>query len=97
MQILFIIIALIVIAIIVIYYKKNNLEGFYDKMRPYRHARLNEFNGLEWVDDLPPCAKGEKSCGVIPCPSVFKDDIICWKCWEQEVEPQNMLGEGYDG
>jgi hypothetical protein len=76
-----------------IYYlnQKNNIEGFssYKSFKPYKHVKLNSQNAIDYVDDEPPCSRGEYSCAIVPCPSIYRDGILCWKCWDIEVDPQN--------
>ena len=46
----------------------------------FRHAKLNDYDGIEYIDEAPPQTKGEEDCHVYPCPVGFEKDIICWKC-----------------
>ena len=57
---------------------------------PPKHAKLNDFNGVDYVDDKPPCSRGEYGCRPVSCPSVFNENTICWKCTDIINEPQNM-------
>ena len=54
-----------------------------------RHVKLNQSDGVEYVDRMPPAWRGEGPCSVYPCPSIFENDAVCWKCHWREAEPQN--------
>lgn len=86
--ILTIVIILILILIICEYKENINYEKF-DPMRPVMHVKLNDWNAIEYISDIPPCGRGEFSCAPITCPAVFKEDNVCWKCWDAIYEPQN--------
>ncbi len=66
-----------------------------------RHAKLNSHNGVEYVDDKPPCARGEYGCRPVSCPAVFEDKVICWKCEDIIAQPEyegpdeNWIGRHY--
>lgn len=73
----------------------TNIETFHtmrpkDPMRPRTHVKLNDFGGVDYVSDIPPCGRGDRSCAPIVCPAVFKDDLVCWKCLNVISEPQNF-------
>lgn len=56
-----------------------------------RHAKLNDFGGVDYVDDKPPWARGEGSCVPRVCPAVYEKDVICWQCSSYIEEPQNNI------
>ena len=80
-------IVLILLLLFVLYKVQLNKEGFIDTGP--RHAKLNHFDGIEYVDRMSPLWRGEWPCTVYPCPAIFEDDVVCWKCHGIESEPQN--------
>ena len=69
-------------------YASNHLGNVINIVDPVRHARLNEYGGVVYVDKRPPSARGEYSCYPQTCPSVFQKDIVCWKCSDIAYYPQ---------
>ncbi|QKF94333.1 hypothetical protein QKU48_gp0875 [Fadolivirus algeromassiliense] len=64
------------------------VEGFITNTQ-FRHAKLNELGGVDYVDTMPPPWRGENGCFRHPCPSTFDQDIACWICpWVYSM-PQN--------
>jgi hypothetical protein len=53
-----------------------------------RHAKLDDYYGIDYIDDKPPCFRGEYGCSIVNCPKVFNTDIVCWVCKETIAEPQ---------
>ncbi len=84
----YVFIACVVLLIFSSYGTPYTTESF-ALLLPHRHARLNDYNGVEYVDIQPPCHHGERSCYPTVCPPTFEHDVICWKCDELIVEPQN--------
>lgn len=80
-------IIMIIILIIILYKLSNSTESFHNT--GIRHAKLNDWDGVISVDNLPPSWRGDRSCFKYPCPAVFEQDITCWKCLWRESEPQN--------
>jgi len=79
---------LVIIFAIILYKLSINMENFID-MGP-RHAKLNDFDGVMYVDRMPPPWRiNDNSCFEYPCPAVFEKDVVCWKCMWREAEPQN--------
>jgi hypothetical protein len=84
------------ILIIIYSHFLNNNEGFQIvkpktiKLPPFHdapmHAKLNDFNGVDYVDDKPPCARGEYGCRKVTCPS--ENNIICWRCADIISQPE---------
>jgi len=78
-----------VIIIVILYFLKNiNVKENFATLGPIRHAKLNRWDAIDYVDGKPPCHRGENSCFIVPCPSVFESDILCWKCDERLYYPQ---------
>ena len=51
-----------------------------------RHVKLNQMDGVDYVDRMPPLWRGEGPCAVYPCPAVFEGDTVCWKCDWRETD-----------
>ena len=80
---MYIIIIIVVLLLALILYKR--VEGFNSSL-DFRHAVLNDFGGVEYVERYPP---SWKTCSRYPCPEVFDQNIACWKCGRGLAEPQN--------
>ena len=82
------IILLILLLLIILWFiQSRDRETFVDTGP--RHAKLNQFDGVDYVDRMPPLWRGEGPCFVYPCPSTFEKDVVCWKCLWRADEPQN--------
>ena len=71
---------------------KQNIENFSElnqQLHPIKHVKLNDWGGIEYVDGMPPCARGEHSCTPVVCPSVFEKGVMCWVC-------QDIIVDQYD-
>lgn len=86
--IIIIIIILILITILYKLYKLCIKQEHFDTSGG-RHAKLDDWDSVMYVDNQPPPWRGDQSCFKYPCPSVFEKDIKCWKCFWRESEPQN--------
>jgi len=53
-----------------------------------RHAKLNDCGGVDYVDKMPPYWRNEHGCYRYPCPSVFDENVVCWKCHWSFGKPQ---------
>jgi hypothetical protein len=77
----------IILGIIIILLLRRSDEHFVDT--GMRHVKLNDWGGIEYVDRRPPYWRGDRSCFRYPCPAVFADDTVCWKCDWLYSSPQN--------
>ena len=69
----------IIFLVLLLVLKSFNVETYVNESNDYRHAKLNDFGGVDYVDNLSPYFRGEK-CFEYPCPETFKRNIACWKC-----------------
>ena len=75
---------------------RTRMDEIYPKIYPglqipskvRRHARLTDNDGILYVSNKPPHRLGEYSCYVTPCPTIYEDDIVCWKCMEITAQPE---------
>jgi hypothetical protein len=67
----------------------HNKELPKDPLRPKIHVFHNNWNAIDYVSELPPCKFRMNSCSPVTCPAVYRDDVVCWKCWDITSEPQN--------
>ena len=77
-----IIILFLIILFVIIVNKTEHFDLYY---KPIRHATLNHYNGVEYIDIRPPYENGDFSCVQTACPSIFQPDLRCWKCNEFTV------------
>lgn len=54
-----------------------------------RHVKLNDWGGVDYVDQMPPYWRNEHGCYQFPCPSVFDENVVCWKCMWRYSQPNN--------
>ena len=89
------IIIIIILFVFFVLFQTNGVEGFRRKCNDgyscscLRHARLNDFGAILYMDDKPPSCHGDHSCEPVECPDGFKHGIVCWRCHWMFSEPQN--------
>lgn len=76
---MYIIIILVVLVILLGLNFMRTQEGFITSTE-FRHAKLNDFGGVDYVDRMPPPWRGENGCFRYPCPETFDKNIACWYC-----------------
>ena len=81
-------IIIIVILVFVLINKYKNIEGFISSPQNVMHAKFNYLGQVEYVDDKPPCYRGEYGCTRIKCPFKISDyPTICWYCEDTIEDP----------